>query len=356
VRFERREEPTGTDSQTAAGVQWPLDLFRRTGRIQTADREVEATGFAASDRERTLAAQVRRQYGRAAAAARDLHVAEEVLAAATSQLDLVRARVASGRTPPLERDLLEVERQRVESTRLLLAGRVEVSLVELRRLLGMAPDEPLQLRDTIESLVAGSSAPPAVREAVALRPDIREAQARVALADARIEQATREGRVDVTLFADYMRMDAGFPQQGVGVAGALERVRGRFHYVAGGAMVTVPLFDRGQGRVAAARAGRAAADARRDAAELAARAEIAAARASDARAQQAMALYSDSIRALARQNHDVVRQAFDLGRATVFDVLSEQRRLLEIEQGYTAALREAWDARVALTRALGETR
>ena len=42
--------------------------------------------------------------------------------------------------------------------------------------------------------------------------------------------------------------------------------------------------------------------------------------------------------------------------ATVFDVLTEQRRYLEIEQAYTAALREAWEARAALTRALGETK
>ena len=57
------------------------------------------------------------------------------------------------------------------------------------------------------------------------------------------------------------------------------------------------------------------------------------------------------MRDLARRNLDVVRQTFDLGRATVFDVLAEQKRWLEIEQGYTAAAREAWEARVAVTRA-----
>ena len=64
----------------------------------------------------------------------------------------------------------------------------------------------------------------------------------------------------------------------------------------------------------------------------------------------------DSFLTLARQNLNVVRQTFDLGRATVFDVLTEQRRYLEIEQGYTRTLREAWEARAALKRALGETK
>ena len=61
-------------------------------------------------------------------------------------------------------------------------------------------------------------------------------------------------------------------------------------------------------------------------------------------------------RTLARQNLDVVRQTFGLGRGTVFDVLAEQRRYLDFEQAYTAALAEAWDARASLKRALGDTK
>ena len=89
---------------------------------------------------------------------------------------------------------------------------------------------------------------------------------------------------------------------------------------------------------------------------MAARAEVAAAQAHDAQAQRAVNLYAGGVRRLARQNLNVVRQTFDLGRATVFDVLTEQRRYLEIEQAYTTALREAWEARAALKRALGETK
>jgi len=229
--------------------------------------------------------------------------------------------------------------------------------VQLKQLLGMSPSEPLLLRETLEVLVAAesevASASPGV---IATRPDVREAEARVTIADARIDQADREGRLDISLFGTYMRMDAGFPQQGVGAAGALERVRGQFNYVAAGATVMLPLFNRNQGQVAAAQAERSGAEARREAAELAARAEVAAAQARDARARRAASLYTGGVRTLARQNLNVVQQTFDLGRATVFDVLAEQRRYLEIEQAYTTALREAWEARVALKRALGDTK
>lgn len=356
LTFERRDEPDGTDSQASVGLEWPLDLFRRRGRVQTTERELQATTFAVSDRERLLVADVRMQYGVAAAAMRDVAVAGDVVATARRQWDVLRARVDAGGAPPLERDLLEVELRRFEAEQLLATGRADVVMVQLKQLLGMSPGVPLLLSETIETLVAASPARAANAAAISIaaRPDVREAEVRVTLADARIDRARREGRVDVSLFGSYMRMDAGFAQQGFGPTGALERVRGRFTNVAGGARVTVPLFNRNQGQIAAAQAERSGAEARREAAELAARAEVAAAQARDARARQAVALYSGGVRTLARQNLEVVQQTFDLGRATVFDVLAEQRRYLDIEQAYTTALREAWEARTALKRALGE--
>jgi cobalt-zinc-cadmium efflux system outer membrane protein len=358
LTLERRDEPAGTDNFTSIGIQWPLDLFRRDGRRQTAGRGLEATQLAVADRERLLAADVRMQYGVAAAAVRDVLVADELVASTQQQWNIVRARVDAGGTPPLERDLLEVELRRFEAGRLLAAGRADVAVVQLKQLLGMSPSDPLLLRETLEALIAGSpsEAASAAPVSIAARPDVREAEVRVTLADARVEQARREGRVDINLFGTYMRMDAGFPQQGVGAAGALERVRGQFNYVAGGAMVVLPLFNRNQGQVAAAQAERSGAEARREAAELAARAEVAAAQARDTRARRAVSLYGGGVRTLARQNLNVVRQTFDLGRATVFDVLTEQRRYLEIEQAYTTTLREAWEARAALKRALGDAK
>ena len=358
LSFERREEPAGTDNLTSAGVEWPLDLFRRRSRINTAEHEVTATEFSVADRKRVLAADVRLQYGVTAVAVREVQVADDLVATARRQLDLVRARVETGATPPLEADLLDVDLRRIEAERLLALGRADAALVQLKQLLGMPPEEPLLLSETLEGLVAGraidavAAAPPSA----ATRPDVREADARVTVADARIAQARNEGRVDVSLFGSYMRMDSGFAQLGFNAAGALERVRGRFNYLAAGAMVMVPLFNRNQGQVAAAQAERAGAEARREAVELSARAEVAAAQARDERARQAVALYAGGVRPLARQNLDVVRQTFDLGRATVFDVLAEQRRYLEIEVAYTNALREAWEARTALVRALGESK
>ena len=144
------------------------------------------------------------------------------------------------------------------------------AVIELKRLLGLSANAPLQLRDTLERLVAreGAMPPRPDTTAVAIRPDVREAEARMRVADALIDRARREGRVDLSLFGSYMRMDAGFPQLGRNAQGELTRVRGLFHDFSVGAALAVPLRNRNQGEVASAQAERAGAAARLDAARL----------------------------------------------------------------------------------------
>ena len=188
--LERRDEPGGTDNQTSAGIEWPLDLFRRQGRIKVADHELTATEFAIADRERLLAASVRLQYGLAAAAARAVQVADDLASTSRRLLDLVRARIDMGATPPLEGDLLEVEWRRLGAERLLAAGRADAALVTLKQLLGMAPDQLLLLQQTIEGLVAEPAIDTAIVTSTSpVRADVREAEARVTVAEARADQA-----------------------------------------------------------------------------------------------------------------------------------------------------------------------
>jgi cobalt-zinc-cadmium efflux system outer membrane protein len=357
LSFERREEPGGTDNQTMVGVQWPLDLFRRPGRLAVAKRELETTEIRLRDRERLLAADVRVAYGEVLGAIRDLSTLDALAEAITRQEELLRARVEQGATPPLERDLLTVELRRLDAERVLASGEVEAAMFGLKRAIGVAPDTPLKVRDTLEGVLQRLSTDVSGREATAIisqRADVRAAEAQLRVAEARIDRAQREGRFDVSLTGNYMRMDGGFPQLGFGTSGALERVRGGFQYFTGGLMVMMPLFNRNQGGIVAARAERTGATAEAEAARIAAANELAAAQARDASARRAVQLFSDGALTLARQNLAVVSETFTLGRVTVFDVLAEQRRYLELERAYTAALRAAYDASTALRLARGE--
>ena len=355
----RQEQLGGTDSTTSADLQWPLDLFRRAGRIAVADRELEATQFSVADRQRRLAADIRSAYGEVLVAARNLEITSELADVNRRGYELLRGRVEQGASPAIDRNIADVELRRIESQQWVQAARADAALIELKRLLGRAPGEDLKLRDTLEaaSLGAAPSAVPAnLSPLVAERFDVREAAAKVRLADARIDAARRDGRFDLGVYGGFMRMGSSFPQLGVNSAGGLEPIQGVFHNLKVGAMVTVPIGNRNQGAIAAAQAQREGAERERQAQTLAAEAEVASAKARDERARQALAVFSAGVRTLARQNVDVVRQTYELGRGTLTDVLAEQRRYLDFEMSYTDILKMAFEARTALARALGEIR
>jgi cobalt-zinc-cadmium efflux system outer membrane protein len=356
VALERRQEPGGQDTAMEASVEWPLDLFRRPARVAIADAEVTVASHDEADARRQLAADVAAAYGEVATAMRELAVTDDVLAAATGQLDVLRARAEQGSTPTLDRDMVDVDVRRMQADRATQAGQVDVALLRLKRLLGMAPDAPLRVTQTLEDLVAAGGAAPGAPAPVAARPDVLASAARVIAADARIAAARRDARPEVTLFGAYMRMDSGFPQQGFSAAGHLEPVRGQFNYLTAGAMVMLPLWNRQQGAIAAATAARQAAEARAEAARLTAAMEVAEAQVQYEQARRAVTLYQEGVRPLARRNLDTVRETYQLGRVTVFDVLVEQRRYVEAERAYTEALRVAYTARVGLGRATGDVR
>jgi outer membrane protein, heavy metal efflux system len=347
----------GTEStmNTTVGVEWPLDLFRRPARIDAAQRASDVVFRSVQDRERLLAAAVREQAGRVLAARRTLEVTTEALVAARRMRDLLDRRVTEGGVPKLEANLAAVEALRIEADVALAAGELEAATIELKALVGLPADAPLLVSDSLEGLVRSSLPPrPAPPSAVQERPDIREALARVSLAEAQAEEARQAGRYDVAVTGGYTRMQFGFPLQGFNDRGVRAPIEGIFHTVTLGAQVKMPFFDRNQGALASAQAERSRAEMVLDARRRTARAELEAAEALDREAWKAVELYASTVRDLARQNVDVMLEAYDLGRFPLSDLLAQQRRYLDVEAGYTTVLSRAYNARAAVRRALGD--
>ena len=353
VSFAQQEEPGGTDAQTRVELQWPLD-FRRGARVQAADSSLVATQAEVASKERDMVASIRERYGAALTAIRELSISEDLLSAAAAQENLIAARVDQGAAPEIDRRLARGETLQLRAERVELAGRAERELIELKRLLGMPPDAPLHLRASLDDVIR-QEGDAAQRGDLEQRADLVEARARVSLKQAELNRVRSEGKPDVTLFGMYMRMDAGFPQSGFGEAGAIERVRGVFHYVSAGVMVSLPVFNRNQGNVTATEAEGVAAAMALDAARLRATAEVTAAQIRVARANEASLAYNDA-RTLARQNLDVLEQSYQLGRATLTDALDQRRRYLDAERRYTTALGELFAARQGLRHASGDLR
>jgi outer membrane protein, heavy metal efflux system len=350
-----QEQGTGGTMNTTFGVEWPLDLFRRRARIEVARRAGDIVFLSVQDRERLLAASVREQAGRMLAARRMLEVTNEALAAARRMRDLLDRRVTEGGVPKLEANFAAVEALRIEADAALGAGELEAATIELKALAGLPPDAQLVIADSLESLVRSALPPrPAPATAIQERPDIREALARMTLAEAQAEEARQAGRYDITVTGGYTRMRFGFAQQGFDERNVLVPIEGIFHTVALGAQVKLPLFHKNQGALASAQAERGRAEIMVEARRRAARAEVEAAEALDREAWRAAELYASMVRDLARQNVDVMLEAYDLGRFPLSDLLAHQRRYLEVEAAYTQVLSRAYQARAAVRRALGE--
>jgi outer membrane protein TolC len=350
---------TGAQYQSLVGIEWPLDLFRRSARVAVATQAVETTSLSIQDRERMVAAMVREQAGRLLAARRTVEIMNESLIVARRMRELLDQRVTEGETPKLDANIAAVEVGRIEADSISAAADADVAAIELKALVGLSADAPLVLRDTLEALVRPapvSETTQATDIAPGIRPDVREATARVALADARVEEARREGRLDMTLSGTYGRERFGFDQRGFDDAGRQVPVGGSFHSVTVGATLTLPFRNHNQGAIAAAEAERSGEQEILAARQLTARAELDAALLRDREARRAVEMYATTVRQLARQNVDVELEAYDLGRTPLSDLLSEQRRYLDVETAYTAALSRAFQAQVALRRARGEIR
>lgn len=345
---------TSPDNNFTIGAELPLELGgRRSARVAVAQREIELREAEVADFERKLTAEVRIKYAETIAATRNLKLAEDLLALTRNSHQLIRARVDTGKSAPLEQNVVLVEVNRIDAMRVGNLSKVEIAFLDLKKSIGMQPDEPLRLRNDFVSEALPQPKGVAIANALASRPDLVAARAADMLAQAQIEQARTEGKVDASIFANYQRMNFGYDVRGFDSAGRLVPVTGIFHYVTFGLRLNLPVRNKNQGNVEAAIAAGEEARKRREFAETVVRNEVTAAYARFERAKQALAIYRDGVSTQAAQNLDVIRQTYILGQKTLIDYINEQRRYVDIETGYTDLLKEYLDSIFEIESAAG---
>jgi cobalt-zinc-cadmium efflux system outer membrane protein len=344
---------TGTDNTITVNGMLPLELGgRRPARIRVAERELEMRRQDVANRERMLAADVRAKFGEALAAIIKLGFDEDLIATSQRGYNLVAARVTEGGTAPLEQNMVLVELNRLRSMRETAEGKAQIEMLELRNLIGMRPEEPLRLRGDFSDVIAPLAAlADATDRARSDRPDLKLAKAAESFAEARIEQARAEGRLDASLLAGYQRMEFGYPLSGINDVGQLRPIQGSFHYFTVGVSLDLPVRNKNQGAIEATVAEAEAAKRRREFLELTVRREVASAYANYNSAARAAEIFRVGVKDQANANLDVVRQTYELGSKTLIDYLGEQRRFIDLQNGYIDALLDTYKARVEIERA-----
>ena len=283
----------------------PLDLNgRKEGRVGVADRELAMKRAQLADRERRLRAEVRMKAGESLAAARNVQVTDELLHVnRDGRCASSRSERGRGAIPPLEENLMQVEVNRLDASR--QRAREPASrccALQLKALVGLAPEDAADAPGRAGG--AGRSDGPrrlARPGALASRPDLDAARTDVALARARIRKEEADGRWDASVNVGYQRQEIGFELNGLTDRGGTRPIQDVFHCFGGGVTITLPVRNRNQGNVQAARAevrgGRAAPGVR---SSSSVRQEVAAAFTQHDVARRSLALYARGVRDLAR--------------------------------------------------------
>jgi cobalt-zinc-cadmium efflux system outer membrane protein len=284
---------------------------------------------------------------------RNLITTRELLAANRQAGEIVGARVREGAVPALDEAVQIVEANRLETTETILAGRLEILTLQLKTLAGLAVDTPLSVAGDLATTSTVPEQAAALQTATSERPDIVLARAEVAAAAARVRKEQAEGRWDASVNVGYQRQQMGFGVMGITESGGMREVADTFHFFGAGVTVTLPVRNRNQGNIAAARAETQAMERRRELVELTIRQEVASAYGQYAAARRGVELYERGVRDVARRNVEAIRRAYELGRGSLLDVIGEQRRYIEIEAGYTDILKQLYDAAAEIERATG---
>src|SRR6185369_12751462 len=190
AEFSGSKEVGGPQNTLLLGGSLPLELYhRRERRMEVAAGAIRAADFERMERERQVRGEVEAKFGEVLAALRNVQVIEDLLKLNQDALGLTQARADQGAAPPLDANLLQVEVNRIDSRRVDFEATLGVSLLELKSLIGMRAEEPLQLRGALESQALELSRDAAIQRALATRPDLLAARAAEEVASAKLKQA-----------------------------------------------------------------------------------------------------------------------------------------------------------------------
>lgn len=176
-------------------VDWEIDLFGRIGRTIEAARADGQAIEATRDRVAlTVAAETARSYVDACALAEGIAVAKDSAGIAASQLALLQERERAGAASRLDSERSATALANIRADLPALEGRRRAALFELAALLGLTPAEvPEAAQQCARAPKVLRAIPVGNGQALlARRPDVREAERKLAADTARIGVATAD--------------------------------------------------------------------------------------------------------------------------------------------------------------------
>lgn len=354
--FERTRNPVSApENGYVFGLTLPFELGgKRQRRIEVARLELNIAEKNLADTERVLRAELKSVYGELITAIANLRFTEELFDINQEFFRIVQVRFDEGEGSGLDRNLLMVEINRLQIERVSAHQNVTDFLLQLRQLVRLDQDEPIKVRGVLDTVPISVTREGMLLTASIDRPDLQAARLleEKSASFVRLQKSSAipnlntvfRYSLDNSYFDDFYALTGN---------GRLGNIRDNDKLLTVGISIELPLFNRNQGAISAATAQGAQSRAQRQLLEQIIRREV----------QTALSRYESSIRNLsiltqyvlpgAQMNIQTLRGAYEAGQLRLIDVLTEQRKLIEVQNGVRNAQLAVFQAQNDLERAIG---
>jgi NodT family efflux transporter outer membrane factor (OMF) lipoprotein len=328
-------------------VAYEVDLFGRVHRaIEQANASADSVAAARDGVRVFVAAQTARTYAQICALGEQLGVARHSLEIVTREAHITQQRYSAGQSSEFEVERAQALVEEVRATIPQLSGLRRVALFELTALLGRTPvSAPRELESCmmpphLTALIPVGDG----RALISRRPDVRQAERRLAASTARIGVATAELYPTIRLSAFYGGTGSELSQ--------LTTNAGLSWGIGPSISWTFPNQVRARAQIQQAKAGQAAALASFDSAVLTALKET----------EQALTAYSAALdqhqallRAQARihRSFDIARAESAAGSLSPLDLLTTEQSLVALDAAVASSNSALIDDQIITFKALG---
>lgn len=322
--------------ETILSVQQRIPWHGKRGlERKEAEERIAAARADAETARLDLVLKVRESFYRITITAQILEVDRQNLQASEDIRKAVESRVAAGDAAPFEGLKAAVEVSRAESEVRQVQGEIAGETAVFNLLLGLPASNATELAATDVEEEAIPGIVELLERAGASQPELQSRRHGALAAEAAADRARLDPRPDVALGPAY-GVDQGDAFVGLGLS------------------LRLPIWNRGQGRIAAAEADRDAALADVEAARLSVASQVADAFGRYQSASRLKHLYEEGLLAQADALLDQTHKSYAGGESGILDLLDARRTSLAVKEEYYRACLDAAVAAARLERAVGE--
>ena len=299
--------------------------FPITGRLQKARNvarvDVAMAAAEIRNQERLLIGEVLGRARELQVLREQLNINSEIQKTLQQLVDVSEKRLKAAETSEADVNLAKLELQKVILSRATLLTEEDTAKVELNRLMGRAPQSPIEIIGTYNIEIDLNALSDAMRRAVPNRPDRQLAALAINHAAAEIKLARAQKWEDWTVGFGYSRDNQVFKKP---IGDKVDQFLGL------SVSIPLPLFNKNQGRIQEAQAAEERAQAELSALELRILAQLQAAKNQMARLLTVLRQYREESITLAEKNVALLQQGYANGLANITAVIQAQQQLTDL--------------------------